>query len=66
MNKKHCLTAVLAVLLAAPTAVATQTASAQTAAKANAEQVVILNEDFSKMTSGSEYKSDEELNPLLT
>lgn len=55
MNKKHCLTAVLAVLLAAPTAVATQTANAQTvqpAAKANAEQVVILNEDFSKMTSG--------------
>ncbi len=69
MNKKHCLTAVLAVLLAAPTAVATQTANAQTvqpAAKANAEQVIILNEDFSKMTSGSEYKSDEELNPLLT
>ena len=52
MNKKHCLTAVLAVLLAAPTAVATQTANAQAvqpAAKANAEQVVILNEDFSKM-----------------
>ena len=30
MNKKHCLTAALAVMLAAPTAVATQTASAQT------------------------------------
>lgn len=61
MNKKHCLTAVLAVLLAAPMAVATQTANAQTvqpAAKANAEQVVILNEDFSKMTSGSENNPD--------
>ena len=61
MNKKHCLTAVLAVLLAAPTAVATQTANAQAvqpAAKANAEQVVILNEDFSKMTSGSENNPD--------
>lgn len=65
MNKKHCLTAVLAVLLAAPTAVATQTANAQTvqhAAKANAEQVVILNEDFSKMTSGSENNPDLSFN----
>lgn len=65
MNKKHCLTAVLAVLLAAPTAVATQTANAQTvqpAAKANAEQVIILNEDFSKMTSGSENNPDLSFN----
>lgn len=65
MNKKHCLTAVLAVLLAAPTAVATQTANAQAvqpAAKANAEQVVILNEDFSKMTSGSENNPDLSFN----
>lgn len=65
MNKKHCLTAALAVLLAAPTTVATQTANAQTAqsaAKANAEQVIILNEDFSKMTSGSENNPDLSFN----
>lgn len=65
MNKKHCLTAALAVLLAAPTTVATQIANAQTAqsaAKANAEQVIILNEDFSKMTSGSENNPDLSFN----
>lgn len=65
MNKKHCLTAALAVLLAAPTTVATQTANAQTAqsaAKANAEQAIILNEDFSKMTSGSENNPDLSFN----
>lgn len=61
MNKTHCLTAALAVLLAAPTAVATQTANAQTvqeAAKANAQQMIILSEDFSKMTAGSESNPD--------
>ena len=65
MNKKHCLTAVLAVLLAAPTAVATQTASAQTvqtAAKANAEQLIILTEDLSKLTSGAEHNPDPSSN----
>lgn len=65
MNKTHCLTAALAVLLAAPTAVATQTANAQTvqeAAKANAQQMIILSEDFSKMTSGSESNPDLSFN----
>lgn len=65
MNKKHCLTAALAVLLAAPMTVATQNSNAQTAqsaAKANAEQVIILNEDFSKMTSGSENNPDLSFN----
>lgn len=65
MNKTHCLTAALAVLLAAPTAVATQTANAQTvqeAAKENAQQMIILNEDFSKMTSGSESNPDLSFN----
>ena len=65
MNKTHCLTAALAVLLAAPTAVATQTANAQTvqeAAKANAEKEIILSEDFSKMTSGSESNPDLSFN----
>lgn len=65
MNKTHCLTAALAVLLAAPTAVATQTANAQTvqeAAKANAQQMIILSEDFSKMTAGSENNPDLSVN----
>lgn len=65
MNKTHCLTAAFAVLLAAPTAVATQTANAQTvqeAAKANAQQMIILSEDFSKMTAGSESNPDLSFN----
>lgn len=65
MNKTHCLTAALAVLLAAPAAVATQTANAQTvqeAAKANAQQMIILSEDFSKMTTGSENNPDLSVN----
>ena len=53
MNKTHCLTAALAVLLAAPTAVATQTANAQTVQEAaKARKMIILSEDFSKMAAG--------------